>query len=506
MGKAIDAINAGLTYQNLYFWLFASELLHKDSNIKEVSYEDDRVKSLDDVVVEYIEPVTGDYGIDDEITMDFYQVKYHVKNTHQIELLDLIDPSFINASTHSFLHRVRDAIKQGYTNARFHLITPWNIQKGDLLENLLDNHHNKLNLDSFFDGRQRTKIALARKSMMKQLELHYEAELRQILRSIRIHHSKPGISLLIKEQLNPKLMLAGLKPIDSKVLVNPYNDLIVNCASKGSKSFNKVNLLKLCRKERLYSGQPLILKDEIPVGIRSFLPYTETLEEETNHLLCLSDHFDQRLIKTDQSWNGDVAPKLKGFIQDVFSLGNAYLIQFNTHLSITFVSGMILNPKSGVKAFPVQRGDGLMAWIPDVHFEEDQNYTTFIEEFSSDQLDQGDTVVAISVTRNVKPHVEWHIENNKLKVQAFYHFCLPSEGFKAIKDGTHAWLLAEQIIKALDRRNPSQRKGKVHLFIAAPGGFVFFLGQQASNIPEIILYEHNFSGDGSYSPSFILPL
>lgn len=59
----------------------------------------------------------------------FYQVKYHVKNSQQIELLDLIDPSFINASTHSFLNRVHDALKQGYTTARFHLITPWNIKK-----------------------------------------------------------------------------------------------------------------------------------------------------------------------------------------------------------------------------------------------------------------------------------------------------------------------------------------------------------------------------------------
>jgi hypothetical protein len=59
MGKAIDAINAGLIYQNLYFWMFASELLHKESNIKKMSYEDDRVKSIDDVVVEYIEAITG---------------------------------------------------------------------------------------------------------------------------------------------------------------------------------------------------------------------------------------------------------------------------------------------------------------------------------------------------------------------------------------------------------------------------------------------------------------
>ncbi|MCC3380580.1 SAVED domain-containing protein [Paenibacillus farraposensis] len=503
MGKSIDAINAGMTYQNLYFWFFASELLHNNTNVKEVYYEDDRIKSLDDVVVEYFEPITGDYDIADEITMDFYQVKYHVKNTHQIELLDLIDPSFINASTHSFLDRVRDALSQGYTNARFHLITLWNIKKGDLLETLLDNHHNKLNLNAFFDGKKRTKIAQARKSMMKHLGLNDEGELRKILRSIRIQHSKPGISMLIRDLLNSKLMLAGLRPIDFKVLVNPYNDLIVNCASKGSKRFNKETLLSLCRREGLYTGLQLII-DEISVGIRSFLSYAENLEEETSHLLCLCDHFDGRLIKPGKTWNEDIAQKLKEFTKGVFSPGNAYLLQLNTHLSITFALGLTLNPKSGVRAFPVQRGDGLIAWIPDVHCQ-DQSYSTFLEEVSDSTSTEGDTVVAISVTRDVKPHVEWHIENSQLPVKTFYHFRMPSEGFKAVKDGTHAWKLAEQVIKALDKRNPNQRKGKVHFFISAPNGFVFFLAQQAANIPEIVLYEHNFSGDGSYIPSFLLP-
>lgn len=506
MGKPIDAINAGLTYQNLYFWSFASELLHHGTNIKEVSYEDDRVKSIDDVVVEYIEPIKGDYSIDDEIIMDFYQVKYHVRNSKQIALLDLIEPSFINASTHSFLNRVHAALKQGYNKARFHLVTPWNIQKGDLLEALLDNQHNKLNLIALFDGRRNTKMAKARNAMMQHLDIRDEAELRSVLSRIRIQHSKPGISSLIKEQLNFKLMLAGLKPLDFKVLVNPYNDLIVNCASKGSKRFNKESLLKLCRTEKLYTGQPLLLKDDIPVGIRSFLPYSETLEEETKHLLCLNEHFDGRLLKPEKSWNQDIHPKLSGFLKEVFSPNHAYLIQFNTHLSITFATGLILNPKSGIRAFPVQRGNGLIAWIPDIHSEAGPGYSIFNEECTDNPSSDSDTVVAISVTRNVKADVDWYVEENGLSHKLFYHFCMPSEGVSAVQDGTHAWLLAEQVIRTLSHRNPKQRKGKVHFFISAPGSFVFFLAQQAANIPEIILYEHNFSGDGSYFPSLSLPL
>ncbi|MCM3039612.1 hypothetical protein M3201_07860 [Paenibacillus motobuensis] len=120
---------------------------------------------------------------------------------------------------------------------------------------------------------------------MEHLGLNDEEELRKILRSIRIQHSKPGISMLIRDMLNSKLMLAVLKPINFKMLVNPYNDLIVNCASKGSKRFNRETLLNLCRREGLYTGLQLII-DEIP-GIRSFLSHAENLEEETPFTMSL---------------------------------------------------------------------------------------------------------------------------------------------------------------------------------------------------------------------------
>lgn len=509
MGKAIDAIHAGITYQNLYFWLYASEMLHKSSNIKEVFYEDNRIKSLDDVVVEYDKPLVGDYDLS-EINMDVYQVKYHVKNSESIEFMDLIEPSFINAVTYSFLQRVQEAIKGGYTNARFNLVTPWSIKQGDLLEKLLDNHHNKLNIDLLFDGRQRSAMAKARIAIMKHLGLQEDAELIQILRSIRIQHSKPGISQFIKENLNNSLKLAGLTPINDRALTNPYNDLVISCAAKGVKNFTKPDLIKICKTEGLYYGPPLIVNDEIAVGIRSFVPFTESLEDETEHLLCISHQFNDRLLKSDITWNEDVASAVKAFIQQTFQQGNAYYVQFNAHLSITFAAGMWLNPKSGIKVYPVQRGNGLVAWIPDIQSAEYTEYTSFKEEYESVPLNDleriRDTIVSISITRDIKSHVEWHVEQNGLDIQTYYHFSLKSVGGKSVIDGTHAWLLAEQVIRSLDKRNPIQRKGIVHLFIAAPGGFVFFLGQLAGNIPHIVCYEHDFTGDGSYSPSFTLPL
>src|SRR5690606_21900283 len=104
--------------------------------------------------------------------------------------------------------------------------------------------HNKLNTDLLFHGKVKSKMAIARFAMMEHLGLQEEAELLQILRSIRIQHSKPGISQFIKESLNNSLKLAGLTPINDRALTNPYNDLIISCAAKGVKEFTKPDLIK----------------------------------------------------------------------------------------------------------------------------------------------------------------------------------------------------------------------------------------------------------------------
>ena len=48
---------------------------------------------------------------------------------------------------------------------------------------------------------------------------------------------------------------------------------------------------------------------------------------------------------------------------------------------------------------------------------------------------------------------------------------------------------------------------RVHLFMAAPGAFSFFLGQRQTAIGPLTLYEYDFEGErgGSYQPSLSLP-
>lgn len=506
MGKPIDALQKGIRYQNHIFWLRASEMLHENSNIAAVIYEDDQAKSFDDVVVEYIIPEIGDYGLEDiRVTHDFYQVKYHIKNNEQIELLDLIEPTFINATSFSFLQRVQEAIEDGFTKARFHIFTPWNIKKGDVLEKLIDNHHHKFLLDLLFDGKQKSNMSKNRNKLKAHLNVDDEG-LRSILSRVRINHSQQSIDILVRDTLNSNFKVAGLIPIDFTSQINKYNELISNCSINNNKRFNANQLLEVCKQENLYIGHNFFRSNEFSVGIRSFMRFAENLE--VNHLLCVSDHFDNRHLKVERNWDNDISLKLRSFVEETFAVGNTYYIQFNAHNSITFATGLLLPSKSGSKVFPVQRGDGLVAWIPNIHYEK-KDYSKIDVEKQTFAVDDEnvlpDTIVCIGITHDINEHVSEYLKESDLTIGQRYNFSLLTEGNKAIDNGTHAWLLAEEVMRVLNTRLPSQRKGKVHLFMAAPAGFVFFLGQQAINLPDVVLYEHDFTGDYTYSQSFSLP-
>jgi len=77
---------------------------------------------------------------------------------------------------------------------------------------------------------------------------------------------------------------------------------------------------------------------------------------------------------------------------------------------------------------------------------------------------------------------------------------------KSVSCGEHAFELAE----ALVRQIVASRSGvaPVHLFIAAPNGFTFFLGQRQPGLGRTTLYEFDFEGaqGGGYRPSLSLPL
>src|SRR5215213_1958239 len=107
MANAITPRQQGDDYQARFFWLHACRLFQPHTKVARVGFELSRVKSFDDVVVTYAEPLCYERG--DKIGADYFQVKFHVSQAGAFTCDALIDPKFINATSVSLLQRLRAA-------------------------------------------------------------------------------------------------------------------------------------------------------------------------------------------------------------------------------------------------------------------------------------------------------------------------------------------------------------------------------------------------------------
>lgn len=83
----------------------------------------------------------------------------------------------------------------------------------------------------------------------------------------------------------------------------------------------------------------------------------------------------------------------------------------------------------------------------------------------------------------------------------------PGVGPTSVKDANHCLQLA-QASATIKRRGKRERNDAVHVFAAAPNGFMFLLGQLSQGFGPTVLYEYDFESNtlGGYKPSIRFPL
>lgn len=242
----------------------------------------------------------------------------------------------------------------------------------------------------------------------------------------------------------------------------------------------------------------------ISIGVKSFIQESKELEK-TESCLSLIEYFDDRDIKECYDWNRDIYSKLEKFLKTNTSNKQAYQIFLTTHSSIAFATGRILNSKSGINIFPVQKTavNGTILW--DVKLSSKRNYPKWNildEELSKDQYD---SALILNITRNIYGDVIRYIDENCLPIGRIINCMLEEKGATnySIEDGTHATFLANSVYNAIAGRNTVERRATLHIFSAAPNAFMFFLGQNSIGYGKCVLYEYDFEqrNSCSYSPS-----
>jgi hypothetical protein len=499
----------GEDYQARFFWLQACRLFEPHSRVSRVGYELEDVKAFDDVATFYSTPIPDERG--GLVQADYYQVKFHVDHSGAFTWQAMMDPRFIGASSVSLLQRLRLAQRKFAPNGkgcRFHIVAPWPVHPDDEMASLVSNQGGEIRLHVLFDGTsERSSMGKARTAWRQHLGLTEDTELFSVLYPLRIQPSAYNLESL-RDRLNDKLRLAGLRPIDAQSQACLYDDLIRKVRATGQKEFTRNQIREICEREGLWCGNPVLSEEAVQVGVRSFMRWAEYMEDETDYMLCLVRYFDNRMIQNPPLWKERIFPELTGFLSDTMRQPCQYHLHLDAHASIAFAAGYCLDSKSGVDVVPVQRtSSGKIPWRP-TRAEQGGDLSSWSCTDVERASDGNDVALAISVTHDILSDVQLYVNRELPTVRRIVSLTVcPRPCSTAVQDGTHALLLAQDIATIVKKRSVRERIGTLHIFAAAPNAMAFFLGQLAHGFGPCVLYEYDFESNapGAYRPSLTFP-
>jgi hypothetical protein len=509
MARNVVARQDGDSYQASFFWLKACGLAQSYTQVKKVAWEMDGTYGFDDVVVFY-EPAITEAG--SPVDGDYYQVKFHVDHDRGFTWAALTEPEFIGAKQESLLQRLYknyQADTAAFGRRRYYIVNTWGIDHRDDLKNLLSNTGG-IRLELLFKDGERSKFGKIRKAWKEHLGITDDAVLRAVLAPLRIKHSYDD-ELRLRENLNNSLQLAGLQPIPGGHMASKYGDLIQKLHKAGKNTFTKEELLEICKAEDLLATTEQIQEDYFVLGVRSFQRGAESLEMEVHTLACFLHCFSSRFVLEEFVGMEYINAELVRVADEAMASKKKVLVHLDTHLSIALLLGYHMDSKySGVDVTLVHKTvAGKILWRVDadkVQEYDEPLWTVAEQEFAEEG---SDIALTISVTHNVQEYAYDCIRTALPEVSKSIDFVInPNPGPTSIKDASQIVAAITQLIGRIRsglRSMPAT--GRIHLFLAAPNAFAFYLGQRIKPLGKTTLYEFDFERqrDGGYHPIIKIP-
>lgn len=503
MAQAVNAIQQGFDYQARLFWLFACRMLAPNSRVCRVGYDVTDVKGFDDVVVEYEPPV-----IDATLNCrrGLHQVKFHVNPTHSVTAADLTDPKFIGAEETSLLQRLLEVQKlclASNTPFTAHFWTTAPVTPTDVLARLISNETDTLDLKKLCQGSAKTKFGILREQWRKHLSLKSLEDLLEVLRPLRLHHGFGSLNLL-GSTLATVLGSIGLVPPSQDSPANPYDELIRKLRRQGDGYFAAQQLRDACRAAGLLQEQPASTRSTRCIGLRSFRPWAEFLDEEADKLLTLMDRFDGRELRAPHNWS-QVVVDISAFLEQNANSTVTNNLFICAHQTIAFAAGYSLPAKAGIRVRVSQStAQGRELW--DISDNGADSGACVTKERLRPGAD--DLALALSATHDVEADVLAYVNANLPSVGALIQVRpLTGPSISCIRDGAQAAAWCRNVHNALVNAR-QEFKGTIHVFAACPNALFFGLGRIALNWGRIQLYEFTFNDadQRNYLPSAMLPV
>lgn len=495
MANSVVAPWNGTDYQARLFWIHASSLRDSErEDVVEVTFEADAPKAFDDVAVRYEEPGRQDSG-PTRILADFYQIKFHVDQSGRFGYADLVDPAFIGAKKTSILQNLMNGKADHPTRAAFTLVTTDGFKDGDPLAKLVATKDGSLMLDRLFDGStDRSAFGKVRKLWREHLGVD-DDRLQEILTGFHIKASHDLLDRL-RNEVNVRFRIVGLMPCEHPSEFK-YDGAARALKVKGINRLTRASFEKLCREEGWISQTPP--EKRLAVALRSFggvIP-ADLVRASDKRSLVVTDKFDGRALKSSESWD-EIFRQAAQFFREALEVGMTIRLFLDAHSSLAFHAGAQLGFKSGANVEIVQNGRlGPEVW----NAKDDRPGPGPTFEMHS-LGGSSDIALAVSLTRDSKAKVVEYISNTLPSVGTLFHVtAADGPGPNSVRGGDHAASIADAIARELSK--VIAPGGVVHIFLAAPNVFSFYLGQHAEALGRCIPYEFDFGGrnGGSYTPT-----
>jgi len=502
MTLAIASLRDGHAFQARLFWRKALGLLVPDPAIVKVAFERGP-KGFDDIWVEY----ASGRGYNDQrgapLRRQHIQCKWHV-NGGEYGYEHLMDPDFINAASVSLLERAKAAqLKHAPEGlgTRFTLLSNWRLATKDPLNKAVNMRDGAVRIDRLFDGSgPNSATGKLREAWCDHLELDEEG-LRKLVQTLGFGVEAATL-LDLRDQLDLQLQLHGMRRVPENEDTCWYDDLTYQWLAQGRIEFEGPQFRDACRQQGLFEQVP---KPYFAVGVKSFEHHVDHLEERCTDVLDVVQYFDQRPIRSNADWASTLYPRLKDFlIAGARQHGNLRLI-LDAHVTLAFAAGSVLNIKLGHHVELEQRVLNRVIWHA-TDAAPDPSWPAW--NFEHEVLDspEEDLIVGVSLTHDVAPAVRAQFASLTGASRLLLASPMGGPGSRVVASGAHAFQLAEALAVKI---NQMKRPGKtVHLFVAAPNGFAFYLGQRQPSLGRTTLYEYDFEGVGAggYQPSLTLPI
>lgn len=506
MARAVAARRQGDDFQARVFWLHAASLLDPHSPVTRVAFEIGP-RGFDDIWIEYDPKQAPPDHEGRPVLRRHTQCKWHT-TAGVFGYKDLIDPAFINAERYSFLQRAHLAQTQHApdgTGCRFELLTNWRVKPDDPLLGLIRKAHNALDIDRLFEGKtDRGTMGQLRKLWCEHLGIDHAA-LELLARVLGIAEWSQSLDDL-RARLDDRFAAVGMRRVPPAESAFFYDDLTAKLLAQGRIEFDRDGFRKMAERENILDPGA---RPDMPltIGVRSFMHPIDPLDERCDRMLNLVPYFDGRYIRNDADWQDRVYPELSGFLREVARGSDSLRLIVDAHASLAFAIGAVLNVKSGKQIEIEQRFGGRRFWSMD---DQAPNGDWPLFEFEEEIIDAGagDVALAAGVTHDIAAAVRAHVRSNAPQIGRILH-CRPRGGAsqQLVRCGRHAGMLAESAMQEVRRiREQGGGAGRLHLFVAAPNSFTFFLGQHQQALGPVSSYEWDFDGlrGGGYSVGLIV--